>query len=164
MKHNLIIAYCLLFTILLSSCLPDIPLLPVPTSSAPTALFVYRFEQPAFVGYSENLQITKEIPFSFPVSCGLYNAFSAPIGQLLAVELSCPNGQSVLFLDTNTGTITLPFTDTDSHFMAWTSDGSAAYLKVDSLGSPQIVRARAGGGRDDILLLPEFTYDLVRQT
>jgi tricorn protease-like protein len=74
--------------------------------------------------------------------------------------LSCPNGQSILFLDTETGVITLPFNDTDSHFLAWTSDGSAAYLKVDSLGSPYIVRVRVSGGRDDILLLPEFIYDL----
>jgi dipeptidyl aminopeptidase/acylaminoacyl peptidase len=50
-------------------------------------------------------------------------------------------------------------TDTDSHFLAWTSDGKAAYLKVDSLGSPQIVRAYTNGTKD-ILPIHEYTYDL----
>ena len=156
---NRISHFVILSVFLLTSCLPDFPSNPVPVSSAPTVLFVYRFEQPAFVGYSQDFQITEEIPFSFPVSCGLYNTFPAPIGQFLAVELSCPNGQSVLFLNTETGTITLPFTETDSHFLAWTSDGSAAYLKVDSLGSPQIIRTYLSGAKDAVPIA-EFTYDL----
>ena len=159
MPRKLVILLCLLVVCLLSACLPDV----VPTSFAAsppsTAFFVYRFELPAFVGFSEDMQVTKEIPFSYPVNCGLFDTFPAPHGQTLAVELSCPNGQSVLFLDTETGTISLPFSATDSHFLAWQSDGLAAYLKVDSLTAPRIVRAYVGGGQDE-LPIPEFTYDL----
>ena len=77
----------------------------------------------------------------------------------MAVELSCPNGQTVLYLDTNTASVTQLISDSDSHFLAWTSDGSAAYLKVDSLGSPRIVHV-ATGGAQTILPIIEFTYDL----
>ncbi len=159
MPRKLIIIHCLLIVCFLSACLPDV----IPTSFAAsppsTAFFIYRFELPAFVGFSEDLQVTKEIPFSYPVNCGLFDTFPAPHGQSLAVELSCPDGQSVLFLDTDTGTISLPFSATDSHFLAWQSDGLAAYLKVDSLSAPRIVRAYVGGGQD-VLAIPEFTYDL----
>ncbi|HAV77287.1 MAG TPA: hypothetical protein DCX53_08025 [Anaerolineae bacterium] len=158
MHRTLITAYCLL-ALCLSACLPDIFIAPALASPSETSLFVYRFDSPAFVGYSEELQHTKEIPFSFPVSCGLYNAFPAPMGLFLAIELSCPNGQSVLFLDTEIGTITLPFTETDSHFLAWAPDGRSAYLKVDSLSNPQIVRAYVSGAKD-IIPITEFTYDL----
>jgi Tol biopolymer transport system component len=116
-------------------------------------------ELPAFVGFSEDFQIVQELPFSFPVNCGMYNTFPAPSGHVLAIELSCPNGQSVLFLDTGTGTFTLPFPDTDSHFLAWQSDGLAAYLKVDSLSDPRNVRTYLNG-RQDVLPIPGFTYDL----
>jgi dipeptidyl aminopeptidase/acylaminoacyl peptidase len=55
--------------------------------------------------------------------------------------------------------VTQPISDSDSHFLAWTLDGSAAYLKVDSLGSPRIVRV-ATGGAQIVLPIVEFTYDL----
>lgn len=159
MRRTLITAHCLLITFIVSACLPDLIPISIPASPPATALYIYRFEIPAFVGFSEDLTITKEIPFSFPVNCGLFDTFPAPRGQFLAVELTCPNGQSVLFLDTETGTISLPFSAADSHFLAWQSDGLAAYLKVDSLTAPRIVRAYVGGGRDE-LPIPEFTYDL----
>lgn len=159
MRRTLITADFLLIIFVISACLPGIVPTSDPASPPATALFVYRFEIPAFVGFSEDLQITKEIPFSYPVNCGLFDTFPAPHGQTLAVELTCPNGQSVLFLDTETDTISLPFSATDSHFLAWQSDGLAAYLKVDSLSAPRIVRAYVGGGRDE-LPIPEFAYDL----
>ncbi len=84
--------------------------------------------------------MVKEIPFSIPVNCGLLNTFPAPIGEYLLIELNCPNGQTILFLDTNTASTIQPITDTDSHFLAWTPEGKAAYLKVDSLGNPHIAR------------------------
>ena len=73
--------------------------------------------------------------------------------------MNCPNGQTVLFLDAESGTATQPVTATDAHFLAWTSDGKAAYLKIDSLGSPQVIRVYTDGAKD-ILAVPEFTYDL----
>lgn len=155
MRRTLITAHCLLITFVISACLP----ISIPASPPSTALYIYRFEIPAFVGFSEDLTPTKEIPFSFPVNCGLFDTFPAPHGGTLAVELTCPNGPSVLFLDTETGNISLPFSAADSHFLAWQSDGLAAYLKVDSLTAPRIIRAYVGGGRDE-LPIPEFTYDL----
>lgn len=75
------------------------------------------------------------------------------------MELNCPNGQTVLFLHTETASVTQPITDSDSHFLAWTADGRAAYLKVDSLGNAHIARVSAAG-RNDFIPVTEFTYDL----
>jgi len=77
----------------------------------------------------------------------------------MAIELSCPNGQTVLLLNVDSASVTQPVTDSDSHFLAWTPDGSAAYLKVDSLGNPRVVRALVEGGQD-FIPVTEFTYDL----
>jgi len=132
---------------------------PQPTQPLQTSLIVYRFEPPAFLEYSEDIQLEKEIPFSIPPNCGLYNVFPAPIGQFLLIELNCPNGQTVLFLNVGSASVTQPVTNTDSHFLSWTSDGNAAYLKVDSLGSPQVIRAYTDGKRD-VLAITEYTYDL----
>jgi Tol biopolymer transport system component len=130
-----------------------------PTPAPQTFLLIYRFDPPAFIEYSADLQPVKEIPFSIPPNCGLNNTFSAPVGKFLLIELNCPNGQTVLFLDIESDTPTQPVTDSDAHFLAWTSDGKAAYLKTDSLGSPQMIRAYTDGAKD-ILGVDEFTYDL----
>ena len=158
MRRVLIAIYCLLLTFLFVSC----------TSQPPqTSLLVYRFEPPAFLEYSADFQLTNETPFSIPPNCGLYNTFPAPIGQFLLIELNCPNGQTILFLDTSASlsagsepaSVSQPVTSSDSHFLAWTGDGKSAYLKVDSLGSPQVVRVYTDG-KQDILSIPPFTYDL----
>ncbi|HZJ23958.1 MAG TPA: hypothetical protein VFD54_11650, partial [Anaerolineales bacterium] len=85
----------------------------------------------------------------------------------MAVELNCPNGQTVLYLETSTslsvgpesGSVTQPVTNSDSHFLAWTPDGKAAYLKIDSLGNPRVVRADVDGAQE-LIPITEFTYDL----
>ena len=86
----------------------------------------------------------------------------------MAVELNCPNGQTVLFLEASTplavqgsesGFVTQPVTNSDSHFLAWTPDGKAAYLKVDSLGNPHVIRTTVEGN-DEFVPITEFTYDL----
>jgi tricorn protease-like protein len=98
----------------------------------------------------------------------LDDTYPAPVGKFLAIELNCPSGQTVLFLDASsslsasTASVTQPVTDSDSHFLAWTSDGKAAYLKVDTLGKPQVIRAYTDGARDP-LAINEFTYDLSAQ-
>jgi dipeptidyl aminopeptidase/acylaminoacyl peptidase len=153
MPRTLLTAHFLLITSLLLSCQPT------PTPPPQTSLLIYRFDPPAFVEYSADLQPVREIPFSVPVSCGLNNTFPAPIGKYLVVELNCPNGQTVLFLDTETGATTQPVTDSDSHFLAWISDGQVAYLKVDSLGNPLVIRSSPDGDSDRIGF-DEFTYDL----
>lgn len=164
MLRRLVTVHCSLVTsfLFLVSCSQRSQQPPLQTS-----LLIYRFDPPAFIEFSEDLQPVKEIPFFIPPDCGLYDTFPAPVGGFLVVELSCPNGQTVLFLDTSTllsagsqtASVTQPVTNADSHFLAWQSDGLAAYLKVDSLGSPEIIRSYTNGA-SDILAVDEFTYDL----
>src|SRR5688500_9063049 len=138
----------------LLSCIPQTSRLPLQTT-----FYIFRFEPPALVEFSEEFQPVKEIPFSIPINCGLLNLFPAAIGEFIAIELSCPNGQTVLFLDTNSASTTQPVTEFDSHFLAWTPDGKAIYLKVDSLGDARILRAYTDGTQD-FIPITEFTYDL----
>lgn len=156
MRRTPVTVYCLLLTsflFLLSSCTST------PAPPPQTFLITYRFDPPVFVEYSADFQPTKEIPFAIPLSCGLYNTFPSPIGGFIAIELSCPNGQTVLYLDTESGSVSQPVTDSDAHFLAWTPDGDAAYLKVDSLGNSRILRVNIDG-EEDIVPISEFTYDL----
>jgi len=128
-----------------------------------TAFYLYRFNPPAFIEFSKDFQRIKEIPFSLPPNCGLLNTFPAPLGKYIAIELNCPNGQTVLFLDTSLNaspdSVTQPVADVDSHFLAWTPDGKAVYLKVDSLGNAHIARVDANG-KNEFIPVTEFTYDL----
>jgi Tol biopolymer transport system component len=132
---------------------------PTPPASQQTSLYVYRFQPPALLQLTEDLQGAGEIPFSLPPHCGLLNIFSAPVGRYLAIELSCPGGQTVLLLDTDTEAVTQPVREADSHFLAWMQNGEAAYLKEDSLGEPRIVRVSANG-RPEPLAITGLTYDL----
>ena len=155
MSRYLRMHFVLIFTLcsLLFACAPS-PALPLETT-----LLIYRFEPSAFVEYSLTYEPINEMPFSIPPNCGLNNTFPAPLGKYLLIELNCPNGQTVLFLDTEAGSSTQPITASDAHFLAWATDGKAAYLKVDSLGSPQILRVYTDGVKES-LALPDFTYDL----
>jgi Tol biopolymer transport system component len=89
--------------------------------------------------------------------------FPAPLGNVLAVELSCPNGQTVVLLDTDTASVTQPIRDSDSHFLSWGMDGRAVYLKIDSLGSPGVIRVSSDGAQAS-MAVTEFTYDLAAST
>ena len=159
-----IVFYFLLSFFVILSCIPA-PQTPQP--SLQPSLYVYRFNSPALVEFSEDFQLIKEIPFSIPPNCRLFNIFPAPVGKYMAVELNCPNGQTVLYLETSTslsvgpesGSVTQPVTNSDSHFLAWTPDGKAAYLKIDSLGNPRVVRADVDGAQE-LIPITEFTYDL----
>jgi len=142
----------------LLSCTPQTPRAPLQTS-----FYAYRFDPPAFLEFSTNFQPIREIPFSIPPNCGLFNLYPAPLGEFIAIELSCPNGQTVLWFDTNAASAAQPVPDSDSHFLAWTFDGSAAYLKVDSLGSPRVLRVSTGGPQEGVPIT-EFTYDLAAST
>jgi Tol biopolymer transport system component len=159
-KHPFGTNYILLSSLLfLLSCAPQAQ---PPTQ---TTLFVYRYDPPAFVEISEDLQPINEIPFAVPPNCGLFDVFPAPVGKYLLIELSCPNGQTVLFLNTlsspnaSAGPIMQPITDSDSHFLAWTSDGRSAYLKVDSLGNARVLRVDTNGMRKE-MDVSGWTYDL----
>lgn len=80
----------------------------------------------------------------------------------MAIELNCPNGQTVLYLNVESATITQPITDSDSHFLAWTSSGDAAYLKVDSLRNARVIRADTNGKQKETEISP-WMYDLSTQ-
>jgi Tol biopolymer transport system component len=130
-----------------------------PTATAQPSFYIYRFSPPAFVQLSDDFQPGQEIPFSIPPDCSLLGVFPAPTGNLMLVELSCPNGQTVLLLDTDSGSVTQPVPETDSHFLAWTTGGKNAYLKVDSLGNTRIVSSDKKG-RLRKVDITGLTYDL----
>ena len=153
MGRNWSSAFCTLLFLILLACTSQ------PQVSLDTYFYVYRLDPPAIVEFSEDLQATKEIPFSIPPDCGLLDSFATPVGKYLLIELSCPSGQTVLFLDTDSGSVSQPVTGTDSHFLAWTNDGKAVFLKVDSLGSARVVRIDHNGKRIETDL-PGWTYDL----
>jgi Tol biopolymer transport system component len=148
------ITFLPLFTfIFLSSCSST------PISTAQPSLYIYRFSPPAFVQLSNDFQPVKDFPFSIPSDCSLLDVFPPPTGNLLLVELSCPNGQTVLLLDTDSGSVTQPVPETDSHFLAWTTDGKNAYLKVDTLGNTRIVSSDKKGKLKKVDITG-WTYDL----
>ena len=143
----------LLATLFLLACSPT------PTQPTQASLYIYRFNPPAFVELSKDFQAVREIPYSIPPSCSLFDVFATPIGKILLIELSCPNGQTVLFLDSDSGFLTQPVAGTDSHFLAWANDGKSAYLKVDSLGNAHVARME-GDGKQEFVPVTAFTYDL----
>ena len=143
----------LLFSWFLLSCTPHSP------PSLRTALYLYRFNPPAFVELSSDFQIVEEVPFTIPLNCSLFDTFPAPVGRFLLIELSCPNGQTVLLLDTDTGSVSQPVTRADSHYLGWAGDGGSAFLKVDSLGEAGVIRAYTHGKQDN-LHITGWTYDL----
>jgi Tol biopolymer transport system component len=145
--------FLLLLTSLLTSC---------SSTAAPpvrAAFYVFRFEPPALVELSADDKPMHEIPFSMPAGCGLEDLFPSPRGAYLAMELNCSFGQAVLWVNMDTGEVKQAFTKADSHFLAWTPDGGAVYLKVDSLGSPRIL-CLGVDGRQDFVPITELTYDL----
>ncbi|NWG34657.1 MAG: PD40 domain-containing protein [Chloroflexi bacterium] len=155
MRRKRMAIHCLL----LFSFFFPLSCVPTPLPAPQTSLYFFRFSPVSLVELSEDDHPLIEFPFPLPPRCGLFDLFPAPLGSFLLIELNCPSGQTVLLLDLETASTTQPVTDADSHFLAWQSDGRAAYLKVDSLGSPRILRVYVDG-RQEVLPIPEFTYDL----
>jgi Tol biopolymer transport system component len=124
-----------------------------------TAFYVFRMEPPGLIELSPDNEVTREIPVAIPGGCGLGNVYAPPAGSTLAIEFNCEFGQAVVYVNTDSGEIKQPITDSDSHFMAWTPDGQAAYLKVDIANRPHIVRAPLRG-KARYTPLTELTYDI----
>lgn len=139
--------------IALSSCVTK------PVAVLETTFYVFRYDPPALVELSSGFQPTKTIPLSSPPECSLLNLFPSPKGSFIAMEFSCTFGQTVVLLDTDTGTLRQTFSASDSHFLAWTPDGQAVYLKVDSIANPRILRVDING-KQDFVPITELTYDL----
>ncbi len=150
-------SYFLLFTFcftFLFSCTNQ-----TPQSSLQTVFYVYRADPSALLEFSRDFQTTEEIPISLPRYCNVLAIFPSPAGRFMLVELTCPQGQTVLFVDVETGSVTQPVTDADSHFLAWGPDGGAVYLKIDLLGKPRVVRVTTDGEQAPVGITG-FTYDL----
>src|SRR5581483_6529007 len=144
----------LLSVLFLLSCTP-------PPSPLSPVLYIFRLDPPALVEFSAGYQPVHEIPFSIPAGCQLNNVYPSPRGAYLAVELDCAFGQTVVWVDTDTGEVRQAYTESDSHFLAWDSNGQAAYLKVDSTGNPHIARVGVlSSAKENFVPITELTYDL----
>jgi Tol biopolymer transport system component len=88
----------------------------------------------------------------------LTSTHAAPDGSYLALELECANGPVVQIVDTLTGKTTTPFTDVDSHFLAWDLD-NGLYLRVDALGNARLMRVVPNGPAGQFPLTAP-TYDM----
>jgi len=102
--------------------------------------------------------MVRAIPLASPADCGLYDVFAVPQGRYLALEFSCPSGQTVFLLDSATGAAQAAYPNSDSHFLAWSADGSALYIKVDTLARPRLLRVEVGTQKQHPLPLSELTY------
>lgn len=142
---------------LFSACAPGAPL------ASKSSLYVFRLNPAGLVELDSGYLPRREIPLTIPDGCGLDSMHAPPQGTKLAIELSCPFGQSVILADTTSGVFQQPVTDSDSHFLAWSADGQGLYLKVNSINHPHIVRIGMDGVRTD-LAISELTYDLAAAT
>jgi Tol biopolymer transport system component len=140
--------------LLLSAC-NSTPAASIPLSSA-SSLFVFRFAPPALLEFDADFSLARELPLNLP--CPLTATHAAPRGRYLALELECNNGPLVQIVDTLTGEVKTPFTDADSHFLAWDFEDDLI-LRVDALGNTRLVRVTPTG-RADPFDLPAQTYDM----
>jgi Tol biopolymer transport system component len=124
-----------------------------------TTLSVFRLEPAGLVELGVGNSTQRELPISVPDGCTVDNIFAPPVGATLAIELSCAFGQAVVWLDTDTGKLTQPVTDSDSHFMGWIPDGSATFLKVDTVNRPHVILAHLGGMPENVPIT-ELSYDI----
>ncbi len=148
------VSFIFLLSSFIFACTPASPTI-VPLSSE-SDLYVFVFSTSALIEYSSGFTIQRKIPLNLP--CPLTAIHPAPNKPRLALELACVNGPLVLVVDTDAGKVTTPFTDVDSHFLAWDFDGNL-YLRVDSLGDARLVRVTQNGDAKQFDL-PAQTYDL----
>ena len=143
------------FLLLLTACAISQPtIVPLSTESF---LFVFDLSTSSLLEYNSNFQIAREIPVNFP--CPLTATHAAPSGQYLALELDCVNGPLVQVMDIHTGEVTTPFTDVDSHFLAWDL-GNGLYLRVDTLGNARLMRVVPNGPAGQFpLTVPAYDMD-----
>ena len=132
---------------------------PKPRPRDTHSFYVFRIAPPALVELSSDYKSIYKIPISIPAGCSLDNIYPSPRGAYLAMELGCAFGQTVVWINTDTGKVKQAVTDSDSHFLAWTNDGQAVYLEVDSIGNPHVVRVNVNG-RQDSVPIEVRTYDL----
>lgn len=141
------------FFFLLSSCASPTPV-PLPTESS---LFVFDFSSSSLLEYDSNFAIARELPINPP--CPLTATHPAPSGRYIALELECTNGPLAQVVDIPTGEVSTPFTDVDSHFLAWDFE-DGLYLRVDTLGNMRLIRVVPNGPAGQFpLTVPAYDMD-----
>ncbi len=152
MRRALNLFYLLLFTV--ASCTaPSLP-------SAQPGLYALRLDVPALLRLDPvSGAILAESALDPSAGCVPWSLDPSPGGPYAALELACSGGPTVLLLDLTSGE-TRPLMETlDSRFLAWAADGDSLYLRLDSLGTPRLVRAAVNGKLKE-LPLTGFTYSL----
>ena len=147
------IFYLSSFIFFLAACAP--PATPIPLSSE-SSLFAFDLSSFSLTELDANFNTAREIPANLP--CPLTSTHPAPRGKYLALEMDCMNGPLVLIVDTVSGAMANPFTEADSHFLAWDFD-SNLYLRVDALGNTRLVRVTPDGISEPFNLSAQ-TYDM----
>ena len=141
------------FFFLLSSCASPTPI-PLSTESS---LFVFDLSTSSLLEYDPNFVIARELPLNPP--CPLTAMHPAPSGRYVALELECTNGPLVQVMDITTGETSTPFTDVDSHFLAWDFE-DGLYLRVDALGNMRLMRVVPNGPAGQFpLSMPAYDMD-----
>jgi dipeptidyl aminopeptidase/acylaminoacyl peptidase len=92
----------------------------------------------------------------------VWNLHPAPRGRWLAVELDCDGRPLVETFNAGSGEaqIARPVQNSDSHFLAWHSDGASLYVRAATLESAQVVRVGVATNAARFLSLSPYVYDL----
>ena len=154
------ILYIILFLLTLASCSSPAP---ASSSSGEVALYVYRLDPPALLRFAaDRSSVESEIPFQSVPGCSLTGLYPSPDLDLLAAEYACPNGPVSLLFSPAQGTTHFLINDpaVDSHFLAFAADGRSAYLRVNSMADPRILRVEVGTLRAKEIPIDPYTYDL----
>lgn len=142
----------LLTSFLFACTTPSTPIL----LSSESSLFAFNLSSFSLIEFDSTFNAIREIPVNLP--CPLTSTHAAPRGRFLALELECMNGPLVLVADTTNGAVGSPFTEADSHFLAWDFE-SNLYLRVDALGNTRLVRVTPDGISKQFDLSAQ-TYDM----
>ena len=140
------------FLFLLASC-RQTSSTPIPLSSESS---LFAVSDSSLLEFDSNFNIVNEITVYLP--CPLTSTHPAPRGRYLALELECNNGPLVVVVDMVSEVWGTPFTETDSHFLAWDFQ-SNLYLRVDALGNTRLIRVTPDGSAKQFNLSAQ-TYDM----
>ena len=151
-RYALFIFHLSSFIFFLAACTS--PSTPIPLSSE-SSLFAFNLSSLSLIEFDSNFNIAREIPVYLP--CPLISTHPDPHGRFLALELECNNGPLVFVMDMRSEMGGTPFTEADSHFLAWDFD-SNLYLRVDALGNTRLIRTTPNGPEQ--FNLSAQTYDM----
>lgn len=131
---------------------------PIQPAPAPR-LVAFQSSVAQLVFFDDALKPRESFPMPLPESCTAQRLDAAPRGERLALEVECASGPQVLRWDARRRVphdVTAAWAQ-DAHLLGWSVDGQAAYLRVNSLSDPHLVRWE-WDGKIQALPLPPFTY------